>query len=440
MNGCPVNAYHKDPVTGVVRHLDDQCIGCQYCIWKCPYDVPKYSKKRGIVRKCDMCSSRLAVGEAPACVQACPNEAITITLVNKQQIADQWRKKDSFLPGSPDPNYTLPTTQYRTRKPLPADMSPGDLYTVKPEHAHPPLVVMLALTQLSVGAFCTAMVLRLLFPSGLFHELTPFHSLVALLLGFLGFGASTLHLGRPLYAWRSFVGLKSSWLSREIVVFGLFAMLALIYAGSFWLPALSRFVDIPFWRELSSSRLQNGFGIGVAVTGLAGVFCSMMIYRDTRRTFWRTTFTAPKFTGTTLLLGPATILFTMRLQSVFAPGIAAQPVFGHVVVLLCGFLIVAMTAKLLWELTVFAHLNDHEWTDMKRTALLMSGVLRQATMWRFVCGALGGIMLPALVLFGVLPQVIAIGILPLSLFGELLERYLFFRAVIPPKMPGGIAS
>jgi hypothetical protein len=77
---------------------------------------------------------------------------------------------------------------------------------------------------------------------------------------------------------------------------------------------------------------------------------------------------------------------------------------------------------------------------MKRTALLMSGVLRQATMWRFVCGALGGIMLPALVLFGVLPQVIAIGILPLSLFGELLERYLFFRAVIPPKMPGGIAS
>ena len=54
MNGCPVNAYDKDPATGIVRHLDDQCIGCQYCILKCPYDVPKYSKKRGIVRKCDM--------------------------------------------------------------------------------------------------------------------------------------------------------------------------------------------------------------------------------------------------------------------------------------------------------------------------------------------------------------------------------------------------
>ena len=29
MSGCPVQAYEKDPVTGIVRHLDDQCIGCQ---------------------------------------------------------------------------------------------------------------------------------------------------------------------------------------------------------------------------------------------------------------------------------------------------------------------------------------------------------------------------------------------------------------------------
>jgi formate dehydrogenase iron-sulfur subunit len=85
-------------------------------------------------------------------------------------------------------------------------------------------------------------------------------------------------------------------------------------------------------------------------------------------------------------------------------------------------------------------LNDDESTDMKRTALLMSDVLRWATRFRFVCGALGGIMLPALVLFGLVPTVVATGILPISLLGELLERYLFFRAVIPPKMPGGIAS
>src|SRR3954463_16226582 len=53
--GCPVGAYEKDPATGIVKHLDDQCIGCQYCILKCPYDVPKYNKAKGIVRKCDLC-------------------------------------------------------------------------------------------------------------------------------------------------------------------------------------------------------------------------------------------------------------------------------------------------------------------------------------------------------------------------------------------------
>ena len=63
---CPVNAYEKDPVTGIVKHLDDQCFGCQYCTLACPYDVPKYHPGKGIVRKCDMCATRLATGEAPA--------------------------------------------------------------------------------------------------------------------------------------------------------------------------------------------------------------------------------------------------------------------------------------------------------------------------------------------------------------------------------------
>src|SRR5258708_21356249 len=77
LNGCPVLAYDKDPTTGIVRHLDDQCIGCQYCVMMCPYEVPQYSKSRGIVRKCDMCHSRLAVGEAAPCAPASPRSAIS---------------------------------------------------------------------------------------------------------------------------------------------------------------------------------------------------------------------------------------------------------------------------------------------------------------------------------------------------------------------------
>jgi formate dehydrogenase iron-sulfur subunit len=76
---------------------------------------------------------------------------------------------------------------------------------------------------------------------------------------------------------------------------------------------------------------------------------------------------------------------------------------------------------------------------MKRTALLMLGALKLATIPRFICGAIGGVVLPVLVAFNLLPPVFAMGMLPFSLLGELLERYLFFAAAIPHKMPGGIA-
>ena len=98
LHGCPVNAYEKDPVTGIVKHLDDQCIGCQYCILKCPYDAPKYNKKLGIVRKCDMCSDRLTSGEAPACAQACPTQAIRISVVSVRDVIED-SEANHFLPG-----------------------------------------------------------------------------------------------------------------------------------------------------------------------------------------------------------------------------------------------------------------------------------------------------------------------------------------------------
>jgi Fe-S-cluster-containing dehydrogenase component/DMSO reductase anchor subunit len=439
MNGCPVKAYDKDPVTGIVRHLDDQCIGCQYCILKCPYDVPKYSKKRGIVRKCDMCSSRLAAGEAPACVQACPNEAISITIVDTQKLAQE-RKNPAFLPGAPDSGYTLPTTQYRTSRQLPANMAPGDYYEVKPAHAHLPLVVMLVLTQLSVGGFVTGIVLRMLVPGHFVAAVTPFHSIFALMLGLLAIGASTMHLGRPLYAWRAFVGLKSSWLSREIIVFGLFAGCAVLYAGALWLPAIGRFVNLPLSREFSNPFAQNILGECVALSGLAGVFCSIMIYQDTRRTFWRMAMTSLKFFGTTVLLGPATLLFTLALWSALAPGVGSQPAFKQAMNALYGLIALIATAKLSWEACAFTHLRDTGWTNMKRTTLLMVGALRYITAGRFVCGVAGGILLPLLGLSGVSATGIVVLIFALLLMGELLERYLFFTAVIPPKMPGGIAS
>ena len=83
IKGCPVNAYTKDPVTGIVLHSADACIGCQYCVWNCPYSVPQFNPQRGVVGKCDMCHGRLTQGLEPACVNACPEAAIEIEIVNK---------------------------------------------------------------------------------------------------------------------------------------------------------------------------------------------------------------------------------------------------------------------------------------------------------------------------------------------------------------------
>ena len=131
LNGCPVLAYEKNPVTGVVVHLDDQCIGCSYCVLKCPYDVPKFSQRLGIVRKCDLCHTRLSAGEAPACAQACPTHAIRIVNVIVSRSASPGAPlidsaSHAFLPGAPDPAYTQPTTRYLTQRAIPANVAAAD--------------------------------------------------------------------------------------------------------------------------------------------------------------------------------------------------------------------------------------------------------------------------------------------------------------------------
>ena len=60
------------------------------------------------------------------------------------------------------------------------------------------------------------------------------------LLFFAGMAASIFHLGQTLKAWRFFLGLKTSWLSREILAFSLFAPLP------FLLCVLPLLPDFPF--------------------------------------------------------------------------------------------------------------------------------------------------------------------------------------------------
>ena len=394
-NGCPVLAYDKDPVTGIVRHLDDQCIGCQYCVMKCPYEVPQYSAKRGIVRKCDMCHSRLAVGEAPACVQACPHEAIKITLFETQSAIGNRQSAISFLPDSPDPRITLPTTRYKSTKPLPATLLAADHARVAPAHSHLPLVFMLVLTQLAVGASVAAL------------------TMVAAGVGAGALGIASLHLGKPLKAWRAFLGWRKSWFSREVIVFGGYVPLAMTAAASFWIAPLA-----PFQKLLT---------LAAAATGLLGVACSAMIYVDTQREFWRASQCFGRFFGTTLLLGAATVLAMTNDAN------------WPVIAVLLG----ATVVKLAFENRIFQQLVDVDTftlTSLNKTARLMTDELGLAARGRVACGILGGLILPLLLAMNPTGAGLAAGALALCVVGELLERYLFFTAVAPAKMPGGFAA
>ena len=386
LNGCPVLAYEKDPVTGIVVHLDDQCIGCSYCVLKCPYDVPKFSERLGIVRKCDMCQSRLAAGEAPACAQACPTHAITIVTIKATPSvaasASEWANGTrpnaplagargyEFLRAAPDPAYTQPTTRYVSRRTLPENLVAGDAATLRVQPAHWPLVLMLTLLPAAVGLQLAAACGSGFMPDSFgMSGVKPDPQLAAAILGALGLAASVFHLGQPLRAWRIFLGWRKSWLSREAMVFGV------------WFPLTIAALMIPSLAPVA------------AMVGVLGLVCSAMIYVDTRRHFWRATQTFPRFLGTALVIAAA---------------------------LLAPLAAVALLAlKLAVETRTFFFGNV--------SARLQRGPLARAILTRDLCG------LVALVSLAIAPVWLAL--VPF-LAGELTERYLFFRAVDAPKMPG----
>ncbi len=78
-SACFVKAFKKTP-SGAVVYDASMCVGCRYCMIACPFEIPTYEYDEPLtprVRKCTMCAPRLAKGELPGCVEACPKEALT---------------------------------------------------------------------------------------------------------------------------------------------------------------------------------------------------------------------------------------------------------------------------------------------------------------------------------------------------------------------------
>lgn len=74
---CPVAALRKTP-EGAVIYDETVCMGCRYCLAACPFGVPRYEwdSVTPRVQKCTMCHHRIVDGKLPACVEACPAEAV----------------------------------------------------------------------------------------------------------------------------------------------------------------------------------------------------------------------------------------------------------------------------------------------------------------------------------------------------------------------------
>jgi hypothetical protein len=131
--------------------------------------------------------------------------------------------------------------------------------------------------------------------------------------------------------------------------------------------------------------------------GLLGVFCSVMIYVDTHRPFWRFSQSAIRMFGTVAVA---------TLVCLSAPAAA-----------------VALVIKLVVEASKLEGDNA--------TARLQLGPLHNAKRIRFSCGMI------AVAFFMLGPAGPG---LAFWMIGEIAERYLYFRAVDAPKMPGGTTA
>jgi formate dehydrogenase iron-sulfur subunit len=76
LKACPAPGAIIQYSNGIVDFHEENCIGCGYCVTGCPFNVPRLSEKDGKAYKCTLCSDRVAVGQAPACVKACPTGAL----------------------------------------------------------------------------------------------------------------------------------------------------------------------------------------------------------------------------------------------------------------------------------------------------------------------------------------------------------------------------
>ena len=417
LKGCPTNSYIKITETGIVVHDDDTCIGCQYCTWNCPYGVPTYHEERNIVTKCHMCHEKLAVGETPACVQACPSGAIMIETVNVEQWLSEDMAKEGNMPFLPDATITNSTTRYTLPDNMP-ELKEMDEHLLKPAHSEIPLVFMTVLTQISLGGFAVLFLGDVMSLFG-FESANWIMALLVMLPAALGLPLSALHLGRPFLAMTAMKNIKTSWLSREALALGVFT-------------ALMNIVVALYFFEVNTAVRLVVEAVTLAV-GIYGIYAQAMIYRIKARPSWDRVTTNLKFFGVSyvgifLLAFIASILghesIALPLVSLGMIGALAQMFFTYE------------------DLRTLSAKGENDY-QLSRTARLYNEHFEKVKQFRFASIVFAGLFLPLIVnvllsssMLGGAAFVLGIAFI-LMLASELSDRFLFYSTVVPLGMAGG---
>lgn len=290
---CPTDAFTVRP-DGIVLLDGSKCMGCDYCAWACPYGAPQYDATLGIMTKCDFCYDNIDAGLQPTCVAACPLRVLNYAHLEELRTIPEsqylWQLPASEHP-FPLPDYSR-TEPHLAIKPHPGMTNKLEKIVGNREEILPPLsseylqgisavhelplVAFTLLTQMAVGMAIIGLVLHNL-------PMTAMFAIGILLL--LGGAISFLHLGRKRNAWRAVIHLKKSWLSREILMAGLFGITWAMTIGWGW-----------FRKDAPSLWPMSILGYGL-------IYCMSRVYFLRSVPRWNTWRTPTSFLLSTLTLG-----------------------------------------------------------------------------------------------------------------------------------------
>ena len=364
--------------------------------------------------KCHMCHEKLAVGQTPACVQACPSGAIAIEIVNVKEWLEKDMKESGIAPNLPDIEITKPTTRYTIDETQ--DMIPADEHIIKPNHSEWPLVFMTVLTQISLGGFATAFLGESANLFG-FNLPTPNFVMMAIifLLSAIALPLSALHLGKPLKAMTAMKNIKTSWLSREALWLGVYTL------GTF-LVALLYFFEF-------SQIIKFLLGIATFGTGIYGIYAQSMIYRIKARPSWNKKETTNIFFNVgyigALLVG-AILIASENYQSAFI----VVP-FGAFI----GFLQYSIFKE---EMEFYTNLeeNHKNFYQLNKTKKLYENNFAKLRDYRAKTLILGAFILPILSMLLLASQsfssslIVLIFALIISFSSEIISRLLFYKTAV----------